>query len=63
MFGPCCTGGDCCGPGSYCCANTGPHTHDDLAPYYMELRDTASNAPNGEEAVRSGQTGPEGGSP
>lgn len=24
----CCTGGDCCGPGSYCCANTGPHTHE-----------------------------------
>lgn len=23
----CCTGGDCCGPGSYCCANTGPHEH------------------------------------
>lgn len=24
----CCTGGDCCGPGSYCCANTGPHNHE-----------------------------------
>ncbi len=29
-FGPCCTNGDCCGPGSYCCANTGPHTHSEL---------------------------------
>lgn len=28
MFGPCCTG-TCCGPGSYCCANAGPHDHDD----------------------------------
>lgn len=31
-FGPCCTGGDCCGPGSYCCANTGPHNHDEEFP-------------------------------
>lgn len=27
MFGPCHTDGDCCGPGSECCANTGPHEH------------------------------------
>lgn len=28
-FGACCSGGDCCGPGSYCCANAGPHRHPD----------------------------------
>lgn len=22
------TDGDCCGPGSFCCQHTGPHTHD-----------------------------------
>jgi len=27
----CCSGGDCCGPGSYCCARTGPHEHQELA--------------------------------
>lgn len=27
----CCTNGDCCGPGSYCCANTGPHEHPELS--------------------------------
>lgn len=27
---PCCTGGACCGPGSYCCARTGPHDHPEL---------------------------------
>lgn len=26
---PCCSGGDCCGPGSYCCARTGPHEHNE----------------------------------
>ena len=23
----CCTAPECCGPGSYCCAHAGPHTH------------------------------------
>lgn len=27
---PCCTGGECCGPGSYCCARTGPHEHPEV---------------------------------
>jgi hypothetical protein len=26
--GYCCTGGDCCGPGSWCCSRAGEHTHD-----------------------------------
>lgn len=26
MMGPCCTW-DCCGPGSFCCANAKPHKH------------------------------------
>lgn len=25
---PCCVG-QCCGPGSYCCQNAGPHTHEE----------------------------------
>lgn len=29
-FGVCCTGGACCGPGSYCCAHTGPHDHPEI---------------------------------
>lgn len=31
-FGPCHTDGNCCGPGSYCCANNAPHTHDEDHP-------------------------------
>ncbi|QXN73616.1 thymidylate synthase [Gordonia phage AikoCarson] len=28
MDGPVCCTGDCCGPGSYCCARANPHSHD-----------------------------------
>jgi hypothetical protein len=27
---PCHTDGNCCGPGSYCCAHNAPHAHDDV---------------------------------
>lgn len=29
----CCKDGDCCGPGSWCCAHAGKHSHEEEWDY------------------------------
>lgn len=45
MFGPCHTDGDCCGPGSYCCAHTGSHTHDEIITHDPIIYPRAGHGP------------------
>lgn len=41
----CCTNGDCCGPGSWCCAHAGPHSHEEEVPNELrELRERLDEA-------------------
>lgn len=49
-MGPCHTDGNCCGPGSLCCQNTGPHEHMEFKKAYVMIADELNDGGPGQVA-------------